>query len=167
MISTPGAVDAKMTKMLTCPGDLIISVNSRNILFLCLCGAFFTCTMCNIPGLGNWFPGLQGLLSTVQTSFSLGSCSSGSACSVFRSLFTHSYSVRCVHRAWLLTVTHVALAGGGCGWSQPPLPLPAVSQGAMTNTLGFILCLFMGWLAEESLLAYFCNDGNTEAWDCK
>lgn len=64
-------------------------------------------------------------------------------------------------------VTHVALAGGGCGWSQPPLPLPAVSQGAMTNTLGFISCLFMGWLAEESLLAYFCNDGNAEAWDCK
>lgn len=62
-------------------------------------------------------------------------------------------------RAWLLTATLTWHWQEGCGWVH--LHSASSSRGAMTDTLGFILCLFMGWLAEEDLLAYFCNDGNT------
>ena len=153
-----------MTKMVTCPGDLSISVNSRKF-------SFYVCVE-------------HSSIVALRAAFQAGETDSRVS-RVFSALCGQA-SLRAVASPgpflghFSATVTPCA-ACTGRGFSQrltwhcrrrvwpgsAPLPLPAVSQGAMTNTLGFILCLFTGWLPEESLLAYFCHDGNAEAWDCK
>ena len=68
---------------------------------------------------GKLTPGSPGSSPHCADKLLFGQLLLGALCSIFRSLFSHSHPVRCMHRVWLLTAAHVALQEEGVARVSP------------------------------------------------
>lgn len=132
-----------MTTMVTCPGDLIISVNSRKFSPFMSVWRIRHLYYVQHSRPGKLTPGSPEPSALCGQASGSGQLLLRSPCSVFRSPPT--VTLCAVYRGRASHVTHVALAGGGVA-GVSPFASASGFPGAMTNTLGFIcVCSWGGW----------------------